>query len=177
MNIQKLSMAALVALVVCALGFAAQASTEKNLEEVAVEEDVVVTEEVKVKETVKPVKTRCRLQFDLDSWSVFYKRSKGSGVITCDNGQSANVTISAHGGGVTFGKSEIKGGHGSFTKVYDISELFGSYAASEAHAGAKKSSGAQAMTKGKISLSVAGTGKGYDLGFAFGSFKITPLNR
>jgi hypothetical protein len=119
-------------------------------------------------------KTKCRIKFTLKSWSVFYKRSKGEGKITCNNGQSSRVKISAHGGGVTFGKSEIKG-HGSFTKVYDISELYGSYAESEAHAGAKGSSDARAMTKGDISLSIAGTGKGYDLGFSFGGFKITPI--
>lgn len=123
------------------------------------------------------IETKCRMKFSLSSWSVFYKRSKGQGVITCDNGQRRNVKISAHGGGISFGKSEIVNGHGSFTMVKDISELFGSYAASEAHAGAKKSSAAQAMTKGKISLTLAGTGEGYDLGFAFGSFKIKPVKR
>ena len=37
-------------------------------------------------------------------------------------------------------------------------------------------SDAQAMTKGDISLAIAGTGKGYDLGFAFGRFKITQVS-
>jgi hypothetical protein len=118
---------------------------------------------------------KCRIEFNLNSWSVFYKRSKGEGVITCDNGQRADVKISAHGGGVTFGKSEITKGHGTFSKVNDISQLYGGYATSEAHAGASKSSDAQAMTKGDISLAISGTGEGYDLGFAFGSFKIKPI--
>lgn len=118
---------------------------------------------------------KCHIKFNLSSWSVFYKRSEGKGVITCGNGQEAYVKISAHGGGVTFGKSEIKKGHGTFSKVNDISDLFGGYATSEAHAGASKSSDAQAMTKGDISLAISGTGKGYDLGFAFGSFKIKPI--
>jgi len=118
---------------------------------------------------------KCRIEFSLSSWSVFYKRSKGRGVITCDNGQRADVKISAHGGGVTFGKSEITKGHGTFSKVDDISELYGGYATSEAHAGASKSADAQAMTKGDISLAISGTGEGVNLGFAFGSFKITPI--
>lgn len=118
---------------------------------------------------------KCRITFSLNSWSVFYKRTKGEGVITCDNGQRSRVKISAHGGGVTFGKSEIKNGHGTFSKVNDISELYGGYATSEAHAGASKSADAQAMTKGNISLALSGTGEGVDLGFAFGSFKIKPI--
>ncbi len=175
MKIKWMKIGARATIMACMLCVPAYASTDNPPDEVTIEDDVQITEEVKVREVVKPVKTKCRMTFNLKSWSAFYKRSKGNGVITCDNGQRADVKISAHGGGVTFGKSEITGGHGSFTKVYDISELFGSYAASEAHAGVKKSSDAQAMTKGKISLSLAGTGKGYDLGFAFGSFKITQL--
>lgn len=120
---------------------------------------------------------KCRITFNLRSWSVFYKRSKGEGVITCNNGQRADVKISAHGGGVTFGKSEIWGGHGTFSKVNDISELYGGYASSEAHAGASKSAGAEAMTKGDISLAISGTGEGVNIGFAFGSFKIKPIRK
>lgn len=117
--------------------------------------------------------TKCRLKFNLSSWSVFYKRAKGDGTITCDNGQSADVKISAHGGGVTFGKSEIVDGHGTFSKVHDISDLFGGYAESEAHAGASKSADARAMWNGDVGLSLSGTGKGWDLGFNFGKFKIS----
>lgn len=117
---------------------------------------------------------KCHLNFDLDSWSVFYKSGKGDGRIHCNNGQSVAVKIRAHGGGVTFGKTKILDGKGSFSKVKDIGELYGSYAVSEAHAGAKGSAGAQAMTNGDVSLAISGTGEGYNLGFAFGSFKITP---
>ena len=35
-----------------------------------------------------------------------------------------------------------------------------------------KSSGAQAMTKGEVSLALAGTGRGWDLGISFGKFTI-----
>lgn len=118
--------------------------------------------------------TKCHLTFSLKSWSAFYKSGSGNGTVSCDNGQSSAVKIKTHGGGVTFGKSEIKNGHGTFSEVDDIKEIFGSYAASEAHAGAVKSAGAQAMTKGHVSLALSGKGKGFDLGFAFGRFKITP---
>jgi hypothetical protein len=123
---------------------------------------------------VKGPETKCHLKFNLKSWSVFYKSGKGEGVIACDNGQKTEVKIRTHGGGVTFGKSKLIDGHGSFSNVHDISELFGGYATSEAHAGASGHAGAQAMWNGDISLALSGTGKGWDLGFAFGKFKITP---
>lgn len=119
---------------------------------------------------------KCRLDFTLKSWSVLYKTGSGGGTIACDNGQSAEVDIKMHGGGVTFGKSKIVNGRGTFSKVQNIHELFGSYAASEAHAGAVGSASAQAMTKGEVSLALSGTGKGFDLGIAFGRFKITPAH-
>lgn len=122
----------------------------------------------------KQAETKCHMNFNLKSWSVFYKRGKGDGKIACDNGQTAAVKISTHGGGVTFGKSKIVDGHGSFSKVHDIHELFGGYAESEAHAGASGSADAHAMWNGDVSLAVSGTGKGWDLGFDFGKFKISP---
>jgi hypothetical protein len=114
----------------------------------------------------------CEMRFNLRSWSAFYKSAKGEGTITCSNGQKASVKISAKGGGITFGKSEIVGGTGKFTGARSISELFGSYAQSEAHAGAVKSADAQALTKGEVSLALAGTGRGIDIGFDFGKFTI-----
>jgi hypothetical protein len=115
---------------------------------------------------------QCTMTFDLKSWSAFFKSSKGEGTITCDNGQTANVRIKAKGGGITFGKSEVIGGSGNFTGARNINELFGSYAQSEAHAGAGKSAAAQALTKGQVSLVLTGTGRGVDLGFSFGKFTI-----
>ena len=114
----------------------------------------------------------CKMTFTLKGWSAFYKTSEGEGTITCDNGQSAKVTLSAKGGGITFGKSEVIDGLGTFSGARGISELFGSYAQSEAHAGAGKSAQAQAMTKGEVSLVLTGTGRGVDVGFAFGKFTI-----
>jgi len=117
--------------------------------------------------------TVCSMDYTLKGWSAFYKTSTGSGTITCENGQTANVKISAKGGGLTAGKSEVREGHGKFSEVADIKELFGSYANGSASAGAGKSSEAQAMTKGEVSLALAGKGTGVDLGISFGKFTIT----
>jgi hypothetical protein len=114
----------------------------------------------------------CEMSFNLKGWSAFYKTASGAGTITCSNGQTARVKITATGGGITFGKPEIVGGTGRFTGARSISELFGAYAQSEAHAGAGKSADAQALTKGTLSLALAGTGRRIDIGFAFGKFTI-----
>ena len=118
--------------------------------------------------------TKCQISYDLEGWSVFYKTSKGKGRITCANGQSANVSLSAHGGGVTFGKFKVIDGKGTFSGVLDIAELYGTYVEATAHAGAGGSTDARVMAKGEVSLSLVGTGQGVNLGFAFGGFTIQP---
>ena len=118
-------------------------------------------------------KVDCEMTFTMKGWSAFYKTASGEGVIKCDNGQSMNVKLSAKGGGLTVGKSTIEDGHGKFSEVASMSELLGSYAAGEAHAGAVKSAQAQVMTKGEVSLALSGTGRGWDLGIAFGKLTIS----
>ena len=115
---------------------------------------------------------KCKMTFDLAGWSLVYKQMKGEGKVTCSNGQRAKVAIKSHGGGFTIGKSDILGGTGTFSEVKDISEIFGTYAEAQAHAGATKGAAAQVMTKGEVSLSLAGTGRGWDVGIAFGGFTI-----
>jgi len=117
--------------------------------------------------------TKCKMHFNLRGWSAIYETASGSATITCDNGQTAKVLIDTKGGGLTAGKSKIQG-TGTFSGVSDISELYGAYAKAEAHAGAVKSAGAQVLTKGEVSLALAGTGKGIDLGISFGRFSIKP---
>ena len=114
----------------------------------------------------------CRMTYSLKGWSLFYQTARGSGVVTCDNGQSLRVSIETKGGGLTIGKSEIKHGVGHFSGVRDIREVLGAYATAEAHAGLVKSSAAQVLVKGNVTLALAGTGEGWDLGIAFGKFVI-----
>jgi hypothetical protein len=112
------------------------------------------------------------MKFNLKGWSMFYKTASGTGTIRCDNGQKANVTLSAKGGGLTAGKTEIKDGIGKFSEVSSINELFGSYGSAGAEAGAGKSASAMAMTKGDVHLALSGQGKGVQLGVSFGKFTI-----
>ncbi|MEJ7747524.1 MAG: hypothetical protein WKF61_12440 [Luteimonas sp.] len=115
----------------------------------------------------------CRLSFSMAGWSMFYKTAAGEGVVSCDNGQRLPVSISAKGGGLTFGKSRIDDGVGEFSGVYNIRDVLGGYASAEAHAGAGRSTKAQVVTKGSVSLALAGRGSGWDLGVSFGSFMLT----
>ena len=114
----------------------------------------------------------CELRFNLSGWSIFYKTATGNGTITCDNGASIPVKIRAKGGGLTVGKSTVSDGRGKFTGAYSVNDLIGTYGGAEVHAGASRSSNAQVVTKGDISLALAGTGRGWDLGVGFGKFVI-----
>ena len=115
----------------------------------------------------------CEMKFNLTGWAAIYKHAEGRGTITCNNGRTFRVNIVAVGGGLTAGKYKIEGGTGKFSQVYDTAELFGSYAQGEANAGVVKSGIAQALTKGNVSLALAGSGEGVNLGISFGKFTIS----
>lgn len=115
----------------------------------------------------------CKLHFSLNSWSIIYKQAKGSGLVNCSDGTSMRVSISAKGGGLTVGKSHINNGTGKFTDVRSIDDVLGSYAEGEAHAGIVKSGDAHVLTKGTVSLALAGKGEGMDIGIDVGNFTLT----
>jgi hypothetical protein len=118
----------------------------------------------------------CHMTFTLSGWSAIYKTATGSGTVTCDNGQSMPVTLSAKGGGLSFGKYRLEDGHGAFTDVTNIDQVLGTYARATAHAGAAKSAHASAMTKGDISLAISGHGTGWNIGVGFSGFTIKTAN-
>ena len=116
----------------------------------------------------------CKLRFSLTGWSAIYKHAEGHGVVTCENGVSLPVEIEAKGAGLTVGKSRVDNGTGRFTDVRTIDDVLGSYAEGEAHAGVVKSGSVQVLTKGTVSLALAGNGEGVDLGLDIGSFTLRP---
>jgi len=118
--------------------------------------------------------TTCRMDFNLRGWSLVVKSAIGEGTVTCDNGQTADVRIRAKGAGLAAGRFAVRDGHGKFSGVSDISELFGSYAATDASAGLGAQAEALAMTKGPVSLALSGKGTGFDLGVAVEKFTIRP---
>jgi hypothetical protein len=119
----------------------------------------------------------CKLKFSLTGWSLIYKHSEGSGVVTCANGKSMPVKVEAHGGGITVGKSHIDNGTGRFTDVHRIEDVLGTYAQGDASIGAGKSGTAQVLTKGTVSLALSGAGEGIDIGVSIGGFSITAADK
>jgi hypothetical protein len=115
----------------------------------------------------------CNLTYQISGWSVLYKQYRGTGVVSCSDGSRADVSIVSRGGGITFGRTEIDG-RGRFSEVRELSEVYGTYAAADGHAAAVSAAEGVAMTKGSVSLALSGTGRGFNLGFAFSGFTIRP---
>jgi hypothetical protein len=84
-----------------------------------------------------------------------------------------SVHVSAKAIGITAGKWRINDGKGSFSDVHRISDVLGSYAQASANAGVVKSGEAQVLTKGPVSLALAGNGEGVNLGVDVGEFTIS----
>ena len=116
----------------------------------------------------------CKLSFSLSGWSAIYSQAEGKGVVTCKDGSSLPVLISVKGGGLTAGRTQVDHGTGEFTHVRTINDVLGHYAQGEAHAGVLKSGTAQVLTKGTVSLALAGSGQGIDLGVDVGEFTLKP---
>ncbi|MDR3387376.1 MAG: hypothetical protein P4L92_10020 [Rudaea sp.] len=119
----------------------------------------------------------CKLHFNLSGWSAIYKHAEGSGTVTCADGKSIPVNIEAKGGGLTVGKFKVDDGTGKFSDVHNIHEVLGRYAQGEANAGVVKSGDVQVLTKGTVSLALAGAGEGVDLGISVGEFTLTEPGR
>jgi hypothetical protein len=114
----------------------------------------------------------CKLHYDLTGWSLVYKHTTGRGTVTCNNGQSMRVHVSAKAVGLTAGKWHIDNGTGRFTDVHNIHEVLGRYAQASANAGLAKSGEAQVLSKGPVQLALAGGGEGVNLGVDVGEFLI-----
>jgi hypothetical protein len=118
-------------------------------------------------------KLDCKLRYNLHGWSLIYKHTTGTGVVRCENGQSMRVNVAAKALGITAGKWRIDNGKGTFSDVHAIGDVLGDYAQASANAGVVKSGEAQVLTKGPVSLALAGGGEGVNLGVDIGKFSIT----
>ena len=122
--------------------------------------------------SVDPKLTQCEMTYSLKGWSLALKVQEGHGRIVCDNGQRANVKLSANAIGFTIGRSEILGGTATFTPVKRIDDLLGDYVKLDAHAGAGRSVEASVLSKGEVSMALGGSGNGVDAGATIGTFSI-----
>jgi hypothetical protein len=114
----------------------------------------------------------CTIRFKLSGWSAIYERADGAGTVSCQDGTSMPVVIRVRGVGISAGRSKVDNGTGKFAYVHAISDVLGSYAQGDVHAGVGKSGTAQLLTNGKISLALAGAGEGFDLGIGVADFTI-----
>ena len=115
----------------------------------------------------------CKLAYNIDGWSLVYKHATGTGTVTCNDGKSLPVSIKAQAIGLTAGKWKICDGKGRFSDIHNINDVLGAYAQAEANAGVVKTGSAQVLTKGTVSLALAGTGEGVNLGIDVGRFEIS----
>jgi hypothetical protein len=116
----------------------------------------------------------CSLSFSMHGWSAIYSHAEGKGTVTCNDGTTMPVLITARGGGLTAGRTQVDDGVGRFTHVHTIDEVLGRYAQGEAHAGLTRSATAQVLTKGTVTLALHGSGEGIDLGVDVGEVTLTP---
>ena len=105
----------------------------------------------------------CKLDYNLTGWSLVYKHTTGTGMVRCDNAKAL---------GLTAGKWHIDNGNGKFSDVHTIADVLGRYAQASANAGVIKSGEAQVLTKGPVSLALAGGGEGMNIGVDIGAFTI-----
>ena len=114
----------------------------------------------------------CKLDYQLTGWSFIFKHTSGTGTVHCNNGDTMAVKVSAKAVGLTAGKWHIDNGVGRFSDVHNIKEVLGRYAQASANAGLVKSGEAQVLSKGPVSLALAGGGEGMNLGVDVGAFTI-----
>ena len=94
--------------------------------------------------------TSCTLTYSLKGWSAIYKTARGTGTITCEDGQSASVRIVTHGGGFTGGTHGVENGKGRFSQTEKVEDLFRTFIEWTGHAGvgAGKNAEVRAMLAG-----------------------------
>lgn len=114
----------------------------------------------------------CKLRYQIKGWSLIYKHTHGTGTVSCSNGKTMAVKITAKAIGLTAGKWHIDNGKGTFSDVHAISDVLGRYVQASANAGVVKSGEAQLLSKGPVSLALAGGGEGVNLGIDIGAFTI-----
>lgn len=117
----------------------------------------------------------CTMTYKLKGWSFAYKQYDGTGEVSCNNGERASVILKSKSLGFSIGVSEIEG-TGQFTELKRLSEIYGTFASLEGHAGVTKSAAGQVLTRGIISLALSGEGRGIDIGVTLGGLTILPAN-
>ena len=114
--------------------------------------------------------TYCEMTVDL-KWSPHYRTLTGAGNIRCDDGQTAAVNTCIRVEDPTFEGTRAVKLQGSFTRVDQIAELFGTYETgrTERLAG----TGSSTMTNGDVSVAISATDPSSAVGLATGNLAIS----
>jgi len=116
---------------------------------------------------------KCTLSYTMTGWAAFFKSYKGEGTVSCPSGLSAKVNISYTGGGITFGSYEITEGKGTLFNIKSADDIYSSAFAIDGDAGFGKAIEGRWTARGSRSLVVSGKGRGYNVGWSMGNFKIS----
>jgi hypothetical protein len=120
--------------------------------------------------------TVCTIAFGMRGWSKHFQQATGRGTITCDNGQHATVAVIGRGASLSDGAGAFTGGTGTFSAVFDISALIGSYALPPTAriGGARPLGAAGAMSSGQATITFPLAGPTANFPATFGRISIIP---
>ena len=113
----------------------------------------------------------CTVTFGLSTQAVPNKPSEGSGVVTCDDGPSLRVHIAARGTGLDDATSMVGGASGTFTRVYSVAEVLGTF--TDADVARTGTDDAQILSKDRVTLTLSGGNGHADLGSGVSEFVLT----
>jgi len=74
--------------------------------------------------------------------------------VSCTNGQSARVSLTLHGGGLTFCIADIENAKVKVTGIKSLQDIYGTYFSIDVHAGFARSAEARALFKGHMQVGV-----------------------
>lgn len=118
----------------------------------------------------------CKITFKIKIHAELQETGKGTGTITCDNGETTPVVIKTAGSWIAVHKSRWVEGEGTFSKVDELQKLFGAYTPTRIDRIQEGPSPPNVVWHKDISLTFSG-GDQHKLDYTRGRFKILPANK
>lgn len=118
----------------------------------------------------------CKITFKIKIHAELQETGKGTGAITCDNGETTPVVIKTAGSWIAVHKSRWVEGEGTFSKVDDLQKLFGGYTPTRIDRIQEGPSPPNVVWHKDISLTFGGPEE-YKLNYTQGRFKISPAGK
>ncbi|MDP2600725.1 MAG: hypothetical protein Q8P84_08360 [Deltaproteobacteria bacterium] len=115
----------------------------------------------------------CKITFKMKIHAELLETGKGTGTITCDNGQNVPVIVTSAGSWIAVHKSRWIEGEGTFSKVDALKKLFGGYTPTRIDQIQQGPSPPGVLWHKDISLTFGGKDEDR-LNYTRGRFKILP---